>query len=324
MKNDPRFHEFLRLIKLPITSIDDLTGVNSESVVVFSDYSLNSKSYEVYAYFLTDYSNLGLLISMLKQVKKKHKIVEREIKYERRNDGMKKKAFPDWISVVRNYPGLIHILVYDKRIDELLYFKEATLKLKKALKALGLKDSSDLYKRMIRAISFFVVLAPYLRSKHRLLWIGDEDDMLDTEARRELLSNALGFLADESFGVPLAAFGIGTKVVEPEGSKINKDFKEVLSIPDMAAGSFAGSLQCDLDNRFRCPDDAAIEIIQEFSKFCSIEDFSVDRHPCCALGISTFDIFFNDEGEPYCLPSTIQIVYDRENDPLIKRGEQDA
>jgi hypothetical protein len=235
---------------------------------------------------------------------------------------MKRKAFLDWINVVRNYPGLAYIMDYDKRIDDLLYSNEANLKLRTELKTKGLPDKPELYKRMVRAVSFIALLVPYLNPKHKLLWVSDEDDMLDTATRRELLVNAFGFLADEGFGVPLSALGIGTKVAEPEGEEINRDFKEILSIPDMAAGSFAASLQYDSGVRFICPDDAAIEIVQEFSKFCPIEDFEAERFPCSAIGVLAFDIMHTDEGEPYCLPRAIQVIYDQEKDPLINVRRQ--
>lgn len=324
VKSDPRFLEFLRQIRLPIDSLDDLTRLDSKSLALFSDYSLNNKKYEVYGYFLTDYNHSGNLVSMLRKVKEKHKILEREIKYERRKDGMRRKAFPDWINVVRNYPGLVYMMAYDKRIDGLLYSNEATLNLKRELRAIGLNDKPDIYKRMVRAVSFIALIAPYIKPKHKLVWIGDEDDMLDTETRQEVLVNAFGFLADESFDVRPSALGIGTKVSEPGGEEINRAFKEILSIPDMAAGSFAAALQYDSDIRFVCPDGAAIEIIQEFSKFRPIEDFDVKKSPCCAIGSLVFDITHTDQGEPYCLPRTMQVIFDPDNDPLIEACQQDG
>lgn len=306
--------ESLKNVEIPIESIDDITGLESESISVFSDYGADNADYDTYGFYITDWNNSGFLRDELHKIKKKYNIEDRTISYKGRKDNLKRKAFVEWINVVRNYPGLIYVIAFDNRFEKLPEIREERNKLKKELEKKGFPENKvDIYFRMIKAISFLIIIGPYLKEKHKLAWISDPDKILDTEERKEILSSSFGFLADDILEENISAIGFNT-FFEGEDDKtkdINNLYKELLSIADVAASTLSASFHHNEDQRIGCPDVETCEMFEELSKFCDIENYKIENELYCALGISVFDLKFTEDEEPYLHHYKLKTDYDK-------------
>jgi hypothetical protein len=312
---NPDFLEDLRSIKLPISSIDDLTGRDTTSITVFSDYGPDNTPFQTFGFYITDLNLLESFVSILHKIKAKHGVAGRTIDYKGRKDKLKRRAFREWIKVVRSWPGLLYIVAIDRRLERLESVKREAAKLKEEFDKAGLRDF-NLYSRMFGAVTFLSVLSPYLRKKHKIGWVTDRDILIDTPARQDTLMRTFGYYAESLLNKGLSDIRIVT--LDKGKPESNNYAIEMLSIADIAASALAASLSVDENNQvsLSCPDDEAVDMIQEISKFRDISDYRIEPRLSCPLLTSIFLMNYSDEGRPFYRHSTLSLAYDRERDPL--------
>lgn len=312
IKPNPVIVESLRKILIPIKSINDLTGVDTQSISIYSDYGPDDQKYQTIGYYMTDCYYSGTLISELQKVKDKYKISERHFSYKGRKDALKKAAFSEWFNVVKNYPGLIYIIAYDnsiKRTKEYIDEKQAKID---ELRKIGLEDKFEVYEKMSLTISFLTVIAPYLKSNHKIAWISDPDTLIDTPEKLRNINISLGYLCDD-LKMNLDSFSLLTKIAETENSdeetrKFNNNFEELLSIPDLAASTISSSLHITPDTELFCPDESAGEILNAFAQIPDIEDYKIEENLYCVFGISKFKLDYDENGKPFLRHLKVKLI----------------
>ncbi|NPV89212.1 MAG: hypothetical protein HPY50_00365 [Firmicutes bacterium] len=260
---NPFYKEVLSKNSVPFIKLSDITRRESEVLSIYSDYSGDNSlaQYETFSFYLVDWNVCGQLYDKLVNIKKDFNIPERKIDYKGRKDGLKFRSFPKWINEVRDFPGLILLLAFDKKIFTTpSYLKDKEL-LKKELIEAGLEEKTDVAQRMVKAICYLPIIGHLLNERHKLYWITDNDVIIDTEKRTNLLGQALGFLANDVIGHKIAAFGYSKPILD-----IHKEF---LCVPDLIAGALAHSLQWE-DNKgfyWSPPDEETSTILNEYAKF---------------------------------------------------------
>lgn len=315
----PDLVEELRSLRLPVISIDDLTGRDTTSVGVFSDYGPDNTPFQTFGFYITDFNTSGRLTDILHKIKAKHGANGRTIGYKGRKDKLKRKAFREWIKAVRNWPGLLYVAAIDRRLEKLAPVRKEAARRKEEFRKVGLCDF-DLYSRMFGAVTFLFVLSPYLNEKHKIAWVTDKDVLVDKPSRQDTLVRTFGFYAKSLLNKGLSDIGITTLDDEgdPESESFNSHAREMISIADVAASAIAASLSVDEDNQVKllCRDEEAIDMVQEISRFQDITDYRIEPKLSCPLLTSIFLLEYSKEGQPFYKHSTLTLSYDPENDPL--------
>jgi hypothetical protein len=316
---NPNLLEALKSIQLPIGSIDDLTGRDTTAVAVFSDYGPDNTPFQTFAFYITDLHTSVHLTTLLHEIKSKHGAANRTIDYKGRKDKLKRRAFHEWIKAVRSWPGLLYIAAVDRRLESIPSLRKEAARHKEEFSKVGLCDY-NLYSRMFGALTFLSVLSPCLGKKHKIGWITDKDILIDTPSRQDTLVRTFGYYAESLLNKDLSDIRIVTldDETDPESILFNRHAREMLSIADIAASALAASLVVDEDGQvtLSCPDDEAIDMIQEISKFEDISDYRIESRLSCPLLASIFLLDHSEEGFPFYRHNTLTLSYDSKRDPL--------
>lgn len=315
--------ERLRETRLPVSSIDDLTGRDTTSVVVFSDYGPEDTPFQTFGFYVTDLHISGDLAGILCAIKEKHGAAGRSIDFKGRKDKPKKRAFREWIKAVRCWPGLLYVVAVDRRLMNQSAAKEDTARRKEEFKGAGLPDFRTC-SRMFGALMFLPTLSPYLREKHRIGWVTDRDSIVDTPARQDTLVRTFGYNAEllldkTSDDIRVITLGVDDS---PEGMAYNEHARELLSVADVAASTLAASLSVNDDGQaeLSCPGPEAIDMLQEISKFQDAVKYKIEARLSCSL--LTHIILPNHDavsGPDYTV-NTLTLTYDLKSDPLLRES----
>lgn len=313
IKLNPYILEQLNYFQLPINTIDDVTGTKSNNIVIFSDYGPENAEYETYGYYITTIENAKNLSIQLQGIKKKFSIPNLIIDYKNRSQirksPVKRQAFLDWFEKIKNSPGLIQIIAFDKRFDKDISFKKEQDEFKQEVLKFGLNSNPKeayIYERMAKTMSIIPIITPYLQEKNTLCIVSDRDKILDTLERQELYHNSVSSTFFEV--TKLKNFGgihISTPTLKGTGSEeINKSIEEMLSIPDIAASSFGACLTVNKQQRLVCPDEQAQEMLEELCKIPPLTHKNEAIASRCYLSVALFDfekLNDNDESPHYHL-----------------------
>lgn len=312
--------EALKNEQLPITSIDDLTGLDTTSVAVFSDYGPDDTPFQTFGFYVTDWNLIGELTGILDTIKRKHGAGGRTIDYKGRKDEPKRSAFREWLKAVRSWPGLLYIVAIDRRLERFANKQSKLTGLEEEFRRVGLTAGAKIYSRMFGALTFMPLLSPYIKPKHKLAWITDRDCIVDTRARQDTLVRSFGKLAEEMMNKPLSDIAVITPSDDatPGAKEFYQHLRELLSVADVAASALAASLIIDGDNQFKlsCADPEAIDMVQEVSKFQDVATYKVEDLLSCPLGASIFSLEYTGDGEPAIRHQTLTLAYSSNIDPL--------
>ncbi|MFB6307288.1 MAG: hypothetical protein ABEH43_09935 [Flavobacteriales bacterium] len=284
-------------VNLPINSINDITKRYSSSIAIFSDYGPENERFTTYAYYVVDWNCSGLLLEEINKVKGKYGIEEREISYKKRTDGKKRKAFPEWINEVRNFPGLIYVVAIENNPNNPSNYHPDRKRLQQDAELAGIETNIDTLQKLADALIFLGIIGPFFERNQNLAWVTDPDKIIDGNENKQIFRDSFGFILDKYVKENLncVAFTDGFRENEEEvdgdddNAEGNRVFKEFLSIPDMACSSFSSAFNNSRDKDLILPDNEAGEITKEFAKFKNIKDFCKFDESICYLGISLFE-----------------------------------
>src|SRR5215210_1143927 len=243
---NPDVIERLRETRLPINSIDDLTGRDTTSVAVFSDYGPDDTTFQTFGFYITDLNVSGGLIDILHAIKAKHGAVGRSIDFKGRKDKPKRRAFREWIKAVRCWPGLLYVVAIDRRLMNHPSAREEAARRREEFSKASLPDFRTCF-RMFGALMFLPTLSPYLKEKHKIGWITDRDSIVDTPARQDTLIRTFGYYAEQLLSKTLDDIRVVTVGVDdsPESGAYDGYARELLSVADVVASALAASLSVD-------------------------------------------------------------------------------
>lgn len=296
VKIDPYIFDFLKQIKLPVTTIDDLTKVDSKDIVVFVDYGPDNTEYETYGFYINELKNVRKLYNTLQQIKNQQNFKNGNISYKNRKDENQKKVFLPWLKSVKNTPGLIYVVAFDKRAENVEtnsnFYKDKKDFIKE-VSAFGLNTEGKeiyIYERLARTLCILPIIIPYFQEKHNLWLISDNDKLLDTPERQELFYTSVASTINEV--TTLSKFGdihVLTSIKKSTSEELNRVTEEFLSIADIAASSLGASLRINKKQRFVVPDIEAQEMLEEICKIPSINNQSLNLNSGCCLDLALFD-----------------------------------
>jgi hypothetical protein len=308
----------LRDTHLPISSIDDLTGRDTNSVAVFSDYGPSNTPFQTFGFYVTDFNTSGDLTQILRSIKAKHGISGRTIDFKGRKDRLKRNAFREWIKAVRSWPGLLYIVAIDRGLMNHPSVREMAARRKEEFRRVGLPDF-QIYSRIYGALMFLPTLSTYLKEKHRIAWVTDKDSIVDTPARQDILVRTFGRYAERLLNKTLSDIAIIMPGVDdrPEARAYDEHARELISVADVAASALAASLSVDEHNRanLSCLGPEAIDMLQEISKFQDVSDYKIEARLSCPMLVHIL-MRNRSDGEVDHKLNTMTLTYDFESDPL--------
>jgi hypothetical protein len=258
-------------------------------LAVFSDYAGDSSTYWTFAYYITDFGLYPTLVRALTRVKEKHGIVG-PLAYKERKDRRRTAAFDEWFREVRRHPGLMVLVAYDKAPELAPAARTTRSEAKAKLPACGLEIGPDDALRIVRVGSFIPLVCHLLESHDSLFWAMDWDRILDTSARLQTLKGYVKHLVSRTAGHSIAQIELCAPFkdwnCDPITKKRLSQYEDLLSIPDMLAGSMAAVLT--RDRKFHFPDSQTRKIVQSFAKLGSPRDVATLVRQC-HLCIYVFD-----------------------------------
>lgn len=309
----------LREARLPINSIDDLTGRDTTSVAVFSDYGPGDTPFQTFGFYVTDLNVSGELTDILRAIKAKHGAAERTIDFKGRKDKPKRKAFREWIKAVRCWPGLLYVVAIDRRLMSHPSAREEAVRRREEFSKAGLPNFRT-YSRMFGALMFLPTLSPYLKEKHKIAWVTDKDSIIDTPARQDTLIRTFGYYSELLLNKTLSDIGVITLGADatPEAKIYDAHARELLSVADVAASALAASLSVNDEDQamLSCPGPEAIDMLQEISKFQDVVKYKVEARLSCPLFTHIILLNRATGGGPDYKINTLTLTYDLESDPL--------
>lgn len=317
---NPDLIERLRETRLPINSLDDLTGRATTSVAVFSDYGPNDTPFQTFGFYVTDLNMAGELTGILHAIKEKHGAAGRSIDFKGRKDKPKKRAFREWIKAVRCWPGLLYVVAIDRRLMNHPSTREEAARRREEFSKANLPDFRTCF-RMFGALMFLPTLSPYLKEKHKIGWITDRDIIVDTPARQDTLVRTFGYYAEQLLGKTLDDIRVVTLGVDdnPEASAHDGYARELLSVADVAASALAASLSVDDGGQAKlsCPGPEAIDMLQEISKFQDVVEYKMEARLSCPLLTHIILPDRSAMGRADYTVTTLTLTYDLKSDPLL-------
>lgn len=293
IKIDPYILEQLQNVRFPFADIKELTKDDDHTIVVFADIGPDNARYETFGYYLTSLKVAKELSRSLKEVRSRYGLHESYIHYKKRKHDKRKSAFSEWINTVAHHPGLIYVLAFDKTSPRNQALSIETKKeYKQELASFGLRDKIEIYERMIRSLCFLPVLRPYLDENYKLLWIMDNDAIFDTSERIRILMDSVRSLMSDSSLKLASPISFATPFADTsQGEYPNDLMEELLSIADVAAGSYGSALQIDRsEHPFESPDEETTEMIESLAKMPPVADFrKLANQKPCVFGFNAFD-----------------------------------
>ncbi|HAF27777.1 MAG TPA: hypothetical protein DCG75_01905 [Bacteroidales bacterium] len=313
----------LKDVEFPITSIKDITGYDTKSLLILIDDGPAKGKYQTFGYFIADWNYSANLVNALKKIKQKYNISERKISYKGRKDKLKRNAFQEWINIVRNYSGLLYVTAFDNSAKTTKEFRKDYEDVKNSLDKHGFQGGFEAYEKMAKVLSFLSVISSYFYSDLNIILFSDPDTIIDTKQKVNVINYSLRIMLKELVPFKLGHVNCMTKFNERNGSfdernenkLLNHAIEELLSIPDIACSSISSMLNLTSKSDISCPDDETSEIITEIAKFTNIEDYKKDDKSICTFGLSVFDIKYTEDGLAY---------YVHRNDKFIKTKPNNA
>jgi hypothetical protein len=264
-------------------------------LAVFSDYAGDSSTYWTFAYYITDFGLYPTLVRALARVKQEHGIVS-PLAYKERKKLKRMAAFNGWFSEVRRHPGLLVLVAYDKAFELAPAARRTRREAKEKLSACGLDVGPDDALRIVRVGSFIPLVGHLLEPHNRLFWAMDLDRILDTSARLQAFQRYVKHSVVRAAGHEIAQIELCAPFKEwddPITKKRLSQYEDLLSIPDMLAGSMAAVLARDREIHF--PDAQTRRIVQSFARLRNPHDVATLIRPC-HLCIYVFDRLSRSDG----------------------------
>jgi hypothetical protein len=197
--------------------------------------------------------------------------IESEFSWKKRKKGARHRAIGEWMKVIRTTPGIGYALAIDSRLRHHPFYRGPIKKL-----AASEGESPEIIWRIIWICMFAALIGRHLRNESTLRVYFDPDPYKETKGREEMIRNTLYHYLDV------------LKVDQPCRTMLcrkieDRELEEFLSVADLIASSFSGSLR--RDGSFSPPDDYATDILKQFGAMKTVgkEGLPVDE---CVFGAS--------------------------------------
>lgn len=164
--------------------LPDLSVFDNSSVGVFSDYGGESTgNYHVYSVLVCGYGITGVFNSMMKDVRSKHSLGQKEIEFKDFGMGQLLRALPDYLAALdRSVPGFLCTILVDKKLTTLFGSPEDS-RLSELLLHEGLGNwKPQVAEKLLRVVHLTAYLAALLaHNGQKILWMSDHDAICPNE-----------------------------------------------------------------------------------------------------------------------------------------------
>lgn len=223
---------------LPPDLLHGIRSGHADHFCAFSDFSAPPRAeYETYATYILDSVRKVELLDRLRALRREHGVEERMPDFKSRRDRLKARILQPWVEAFAQTPGLLVVMAWHRDLRTRPAEVAPRRAFAAAVREHGIGVKPEVLLEMMRKISLYGIIAPFLRPRERLLWVVDNDAVMDGEAstflRRSL--NAMHDFVD--------APEIGLLGLAPPFTDEHDDFELLLSVADIAAGALAESLK---------------------------------------------------------------------------------
>jgi hypothetical protein len=236
------------------------------TVSALSDYGGElGEPYETFATYLVHWNATTPLLNLLAKLRADRKFPSRRVQYKTR-----KKFHPDvpgmWIEAFAHHPGLLLVMCWSRQLSALPQFRQAATDFRKALETSNSSLNDKVAVALVRKIAFLAVVGHLLQERDRFVWISDHDKVLDGASGLHL-PDALQHLMNTAIGHRLA--------IDPTYTPgpLDDDHEILLSIADLAAGTFASHLPAPFSSeqqqRVSVTDPVVNDMLRSFGVFGS-------------------------------------------------------
>jgi len=212
-------------------------GHQNESVAVFSDYGGESKdsNYYTYSFLICAWQQTGMFLNVMTEIRKKHKLEDKEISFKDFRYGPIKRGLDDYLSALNLVPGLLFTVVIEKKVGTLFSKDKADAKnIAVEMKQHGLGEwKLAVIEKLLCTCHVAAYLVSLLSEKEqKIFWMSDNDSIAANETAanhwQKIFCNILNYYSDHDFSL------IGG--VLPFKEK-NTNTLDLLSSCDIVAGS---------------------------------------------------------------------------------------
>jgi len=242
-------------------TIEDWLGADPD-VAAFSDYAgdAHDAKYEVFATYLVHVNTVQSLLSSIEALKDHHGIAGRTVDFKGRKDKKKLAALREYIALFANHPGVCIAVCWDKRHLAFRRRQQERKDLREAIaQRLGVELKVEVAERLMKAIGFLPVVGHGLRDGDRVLWVSDDDAILDGACATQVAPSLQA----------LSTQVIAARLARLEHSTPRDDQDEtLLTLPDLVAGTLAASLPSPLPRgqRISSPDPTTNSLLGYLSQ----------------------------------------------------------
>lgn len=204
-------------------------------LLVGSDYGGQhaDSRYESPAFVVADGTALGPWFDARERFRETHLPDGRRMSFKSLNDRLRAAALPDFLSAADLIPGLLLVVLFDKRIGSIFASDEDQAVLPAELLRL-VEWPVRTQERMLRVCHVLaLVLAGLTRELQHILWITDEDETAAIVERHTLFTHAFGTIASHYLEHGLGHLRVATTASDT-GDRNLEDF---VAVADLAAGA---------------------------------------------------------------------------------------
>jgi hypothetical protein len=220
--------------------LPDLRAHGNQTVAVFTDYGGEHKGarYFTYSTLVCGWNLTAFFSDMMKIVRARHALGEKEIEFKDLRMGQLARALPEYLTALDAVPGFLFTLAVDKRLGTVFgpEGKDTRELIVQALAAAGLDDrNAELNEKLLRVVHIAAFLTGLLaHDQQKIFWMTDHDDVVATRELHDkalsLFGRLLNIYARDSYRFPC----LGGAVPFEER---NLDLLDLLSATDIVAGS---------------------------------------------------------------------------------------
>jgi len=204
-------------------------------LLIGSDYSGQhaGSQHESLAFVVADATALGPWFDARAKCRETHLRDGRRMSFKSLNDRLRAIALPDFLSAADLIPGLLLVVLFDKRIGSIFASDKDQGVLPPEFQRF-VEWPGRTQERMLRVCHVLaLILAGLTRERQDILWITDEDEIAANVERHTLFTHAFGTIASHYLEHGLGYLRVATTASDTGG----RDIEDFVAVADLAAGA---------------------------------------------------------------------------------------
>lgn len=204
-------------------------------ILIGSDYGGQhaGSQYESLAFVVADATALGPWFDARARCRQTHLRDGRRMSFKSLNDRLRAAALPGFLSAADLIPGLLLVVLFDKRISSIFALDDDQAVLPAEFQQL-VEWPGRTQERMLRVCHVLALILDGLtRELQDILWITDEDEIVANVERHTLFTHAFGTIAGRYLEHGLGHLRVATTASDTG----DRDLEDFVAVADLAAGA---------------------------------------------------------------------------------------